>query len=75
MNSLPTVYLCNPRSLNNKFDEFSTIIQDLGVDVAGISESWFTSRKPEEHFQIDDYVLITKNRTHKKAGGVAIYVR
>ncbi len=46
------------------------------MDVAGISESWFTSRKLEEHFQIDDYVLKTKNRTQKKeAGGVAIYVR
>jgi hypothetical protein len=69
------LYLCNPRSLNNKFDEFSTVIQDLDVDIAGISESWFSDNKPIEHFDIDNFVLITKSRTHKRGGGVAIYAR
>ena len=57
---LVRVVLCNPRSLNNKFDEFGTILQDLDVDIAGISEYWFnTAKKPIEHFEIDNYVLIT----------------
>ncbi|XP_072021915.1 uncharacterized protein [Amphiura filiformis] len=73
--SLPNVYMCNPRSLNNKFDEFSTMVRDLGVDIAGVSESWFTSDKPVEYFQIQDYNLITNNRTWRRGGGVAIYAR
>lgn len=72
---LPRVYLCNPRSLNNKFDEFSTMMTDLDVDIAGISESWFTSENPMEHFQIQNYVLMTKNRAQRRGGGVAIYAR
>ena len=73
--ALPKVFLSNPRSLNNKYDEFSTVIQDLDVDIAGVSESWFNDDKPIEHFDINNYELITKSRSHKRGGGVALYAR
>ena len=73
--SLTKVYLCNPRSLNNKFDEFEITIKDLDLDVVGISESWFSEEKPIDHFEIDNFELITKSRTKKRGGGVAIYAR
>ena len=69
------MYLCNPRSLNNKFEEFSTVINELDVDIAGIAESWFSKSKPIEYFEIDKYSLITKSRTDKRGGGVAFYAR
>ena len=67
------MYLCNPRSPNNKFDEFSAVINELDVDIAGIAESWFSESKPIEYFEIDKYLLITKSRTDKRGGGVAFY--
>ena len=41
---LPRIYLCNPRSLNNKMDEFETVIRVNNADVAVVTESWFTAK-------------------------------
>ena len=71
---LTSVYMCNPRSLVNKFDEFWTSILELNADIAGISESWFTPDNSCEHFEIDNYVLVSKHRENQRGSGVALYV-
>ncbi|XP_072039411.1 uncharacterized protein [Amphiura filiformis] len=51
--SLPSIFMCNPRSLNKKFDEFRSTVIGNQADVCAISESWFTSNKPIEHYQLE----------------------
>ena len=39
---LLSVLLCNPRSLNNKFDELSVVLNKQITDIAAITETWFS---------------------------------
>ena len=42
---------------------------------AVITETWFSSKHPDTLLQIDGYQLYRRDRTGKKCGGVAIFVR
>lgn len=72
--SLPSLFVCNPCSLNNKMDEFRTVVHDQKVDIAVISESWFKPNMPEEHVQIDGFSLFSRPRIGR-LHGVALYAR
>jgi hypothetical protein len=68
--SLPTLIVCNPCSLNNKIDEFQTLMNDNLVDIACISESWFKPDAPDDHLHIEDYCLFSKPRRDRLHGGL-----
>ena len=70
---LPSVFMCNPRSLNNKMDEFRSLILNLKVDMAMVSETWICPHLPDGHLQIQGYSMFTHSRTDKRGGGVALY--
>ncbi len=73
--NLPSVFLCNPRSLNNKFDKYRSTVFANKAEVCAISESWFTSGKPLDCYDIPEYQLYTKSRSNRAGGGVACYVK
>ena len=46
---MPKVLNCNPQSLYNKPDEFSTLLTEMVIDVVCISESW-----EREYFKLEE---------------------
>ena len=68
------MYLCNPRSLNNKIDEFRSVVLQNNYDLCVISESWFKANRPTEFCDIDGYNLFSRSRAERRGGGVAVYV-
>ena len=73
-NDLPNIFLTNPQSLTNCFDEFTHYINKFRPHIIGVSETWFSVNKPAQLFQLDEYVLYHKDRTNRRGGGVATYV-
>jgi hypothetical protein len=64
----------NARSLYPKIDEISWIVQNSGVDVVCISETWLNDSVLDSDIGIEGYTLFRKDRLSKKGGGVAIYI-
>lgn len=68
-------FLClNARSIKNKFLELEAIIKTGGYDIVGITETWLGDEDGEE-YNIEGYNLIRKDRSSKRGGGVAVYVK
>jgi hypothetical protein len=65
--------MCNPRSINNKMDEFRSIA--LEHDLCAVSETWFSPHRSMDYFNIDGFTLFTNSRASIRGGGVALYVR
>ena len=72
--NFPSIYMCNPRSLNNKMDEFRTTVLANNFDMCTLSETWFVPDRSPDYFDIDGYTLYSNPRP-TRGGGVAIYVR
>ncbi|CAH1242791.1 Hypp6972 [Branchiostoma lanceolatum] len=73
--AIPSILLCNPRSLVNRLEEFQTILLNNNIDIAAVTESWFTPDMSETHLAVDGYNLFSRCRTHRRGGGVALYVK
>ncbi|XP_063951555.1 uncharacterized protein LOC135153199 isoform X2 [Lytechinus pictus] len=69
---LPTIFLSNARSLNNKMDEFELTIRHHAADIAVITETWLSDSSLGAA-DVTGYQLHCKNRTDKRGGGVAVY--
>ncbi|XP_019618323.1 PREDICTED: uncharacterized protein LOC109465472, partial [Branchiostoma belcheri] len=65
--------MCNARSLLNKLDEFELTLQQYKVDIAIVTETWFSTAMPSEFLNVDNYTLFATSRTDRRGGGVAIY--
>ena len=46
---------------------------DLRVDVVAVTETWFQPDLPLQYVSIPDYELLSKARTGRTGGGVALY--
>ncbi|KAI8516894.1 hypothetical protein Bbelb_054750 [Branchiostoma belcheri] len=73
--NFPSVYMCNARSLFNKLDEFELTIRQLRVDLAIVTETWFSTRMTSEVLNVEGYSLFSTSRTDQRGGGVAVYIR
>ncbi|KAI8517689.1 hypothetical protein Bbelb_037060 [Branchiostoma belcheri] len=71
---MPTFMVSNTRYLRNKMEEFQYVLQENNIQVAIVSETWFTPEQPEEMSNIDGFTLFSKPRPIQTGGGVAIYV-
>ena len=71
---LPRVLLSNTRSLTNKLDELTGVMELNNVDVAAITETWVTRSVPEKYLQISGYTVHFWCRD-RQGGGAALYVR
>lgn len=69
------MFLCNPRSANNTFDELCTVILENDADICGITETWYKHDLPAQLVFIPGYALVTKSRVNRIGGGVALYVK
>ena len=68
--NLPKVLNLNPRSAMNKIEELKTFIDEENIDVAFISKSHDReNKKLEEHFDLEDYRVISNLYQRKEKGG------
>ena len=65
----------NARSLNKNIVELREIISRTNFDAFAISESWLTKNTPIDRYQINNFNIFRKDRSNKRGGGVAIYIR
>lgn len=72
---LPSFLLSNARSLLNKLEDLSVSLNDNKVDIAIISETWFSYEHPPECTHVNGFNLFSRCRTEGRGGGVAIYVK
>ena len=73
---LPTVMNINPRSIYNKSDEFSLLLDQYSADVICMSESWSKDDQPlDELLDLPSYQIITNVKQREfKGGKPAIFV-
>lgn len=66
--------LWNARSLNNKLDNFTSLLEDADIEVAAITETWFASQHNNSTAIIRDkgYSISHLNRDDRRGGGVAL---
>jgi hypothetical protein len=72
---LPTILNVNLRSINNKIDDFTTVLSHNNVDIACVSETWLTHDIPDDVINIQGYTTIRHDRNHKRGGGVAAFIK
>jgi hypothetical protein len=67
----------NARSLRKNFDKIEKYIFELDhlFDVIAISETWLDTRFDPNEFQLKGYEMYREDRTCKRGGGVAIYIK
>lgn len=71
---LPRILLTNARSLNNKAEELEIVLHSNKVDLAVVTETWFTEAS-ESALSISDFMTFSKSRQERRGGGVAIFVK
>ena len=66
--------LWNAGSLQNKLDDFLSLLEDEELDVAAVTETWMTSQKNNTTAELRErgYNIYHFNRDDKKGGGVAL---
>ena len=71
---MPNLFLTNARSLKNKFDEITVVVNKYDVDFLAITETWLDANTPIDYFPLSGFSTFSKPRTDKKGGGVAAYI-
>ena len=67
---LPTVMNLNPRSIYNRLEELSIIINQYNISLAGISESWERENQPlNKIIQIENFKVLTNAVQRSNRGG------
>ena len=65
----PTLFLCNTRSLVNKLEDLEVVINENHVDIVSMTETWLTNYVSNLLIEIDNYLLVRKDRNVEKRGG------
>ena len=68
--------MLNPTSLCkvNAVQQLSVDLNNFGIHVAFISETWFKSHICDSCVTPENYNLVRRDREHKKGGGVCMYI-
>ena len=75
--ALPSFFLTNTQSMNNKFEDFECVIKQNEADVVAVCETWFKNL-PDDISLVGGYRCYRNDRYHAKktkGGGVAVFVR
>ena len=67
----------NARSLVKNFENIESmlLLNEAKFAVIGISETWMTETHNKQYYTLPGYEVYFTNRTNKKGGGTAMYVR
>ena len=69
--------LWNAKSLNNKIDEFVSLLEDADIDIAAVTETWLASQNNNTTSELSakGYSIYHFNRDDRKGGGVALILK
>ena len=73
--ALPNVMLLNARSIINKTAELSIIVDKHNSDIIFATETWLNENVPSEVVNIPGLIVIRKDRSSGRGGGIAIYIK
>ena len=65
----------NARSITNKIDELKVRIESWASGIIFVSETWLTENIPDGAIDIEGFCVIRKDRTVKRGGGVALFMK
>ena len=71
--TLPSFGLINTRSLLPKVDELAVLMDNSGMDIVAITESWLHKDIDGNLLSISDYNIHRNDRTFSRGGGVCVY--
>ena len=66
------IFYCNVRGIKSKRERIEEIVESCAPNILVFNE---TFNENEEVFQIDGYRTYTKNRIHRKGGGLAVMIQ
>ena len=72
---LSTLLNSNARSIVNKIDEMTEIIENNKADIACVTETWLSNEIPPCVTDIDGYTCERRNRVDRRGGCVLTYIR
>ena len=68
--NLPVIMNINPRSIYNKAEEFSLLLEQYSADIITVSESWERDNLSlEQLLQLDNYEIISNVKQREFKGG------
>ena len=70
-----TVGHLNARSMVNKMDDITLLIQDKSFDTFTVSETWLNPAILDSEVNLSGYTLVRHDRSNKRGGGTAIFIR
>ena len=73
--ALSTLLNSNARSIVNKIDEMTEIIENNKADIACVTETWLSNEIPPCVTDIDGYTCERRNRVDRRGGCVLTYIR
>ena len=71
--TLPSFGLINARSLLPKVDELAVFVDNSGMDIVAITESWLHKDIDDNLLSISGYNVHRNDRTFSRGGGVCVY--
>ena len=74
---LPSLYVLNAAALSKPYavQHLAADLSSYSVDVACITETHLKSKHNDNVFAVPGYVLLRRDRTGRRGGGVALYIR
>ena len=72
---IPTLLMCNLRSLCPKMDELECVVRHNGADIVSVTGTWLTQDIPDSAVSMRDFMILRSNRSGSRAdGGVALFI-
>ena len=72
---LTTLLNSNARSIVNKIDEMTEIIENNKADIACVTKTWLFDEIPPCVTDINGYTREKRDRVDRRVGGVLTYIR
>ena len=72
--SIPSILVCNIRSLAPKIDELGCVINLNSADLICVTETWLSEKICDSYVSLANFCLFRKNRT-TRGSGIAMYVK
>jgi len=71
---LPSLLLCNARSILPKLDELTALLSTTSADLVAITETWLHDDIDDGLLEINGFDIHRKDRIDSRGGGVCLYV-